>query len=353
MTSHPITNLSDEEQYALVHQCITAIASHCDGAVTQDRVGFNGSDTKFGRRIAAIPFEDWTDEIKVEAARILGNTYRVQAQNWTGIDARELTVVRDASECYTNYVARDQARQSEKRATATSKRFITKRGAELDFKFPYDVEIKDALKAAGCRFIGSSKVWSINASDVNKAIVDVALRYGFNFTDEVDALLDAAKDVEVPVKHTGTVSVRDNGTLLVTLEGRLGGSAFSEYRSLAGYNWVRGTQQSTVSITESNVAWLEAHDFTGCEWARKAVAQVLADSKVAEAAAEERLEASRKADSDLDLSSIVPEGLTPYGFQVAGVEYALKTRRTIIGDEMGLGKTVQAILAVEAARKGL
>ena len=69
--------------------------------------------------------------------------------------------------------------------------------------------------------------------------------------------------------------------------------------------------------------------------------------------AEERLEASRKADSDLDLSSIVPEGLTPYGFQVAGVEYALKTRRTIIGDEMGLGKTVQAILAVEAARKGL
>jgi hypothetical protein len=96
MTSH----LPREDQERLVYQAITAIAARCDGAISQDGVGFNGSDTKFGRRIALIPFEEWTSEIRQEAARILGNTYRVQAQEWTGIDARELDVVREAADVY-------------------------------------------------------------------------------------------------------------------------------------------------------------------------------------------------------------------------------------------------------------
>lgn len=41
---------------------------------------------------------------------------------------------------------------------------------------------------------------------------------------------------------------------------------------------------------------------------------------------------------------MVPDGVTPYGYQCAGVEYALRIPRCIIGDDMGLGKTLQAIM---------
>lgn len=54
------------------------------------------------------------------------------------------------------------------------------------------------------------------------------------------------------------------------------------------------------------------------------------------------LEASRAEDSDIEV--IVPEGLTPYGFQRASLAYAIPRTRVLFGDEMGLGKTIQALL---------
>jgi hypothetical protein len=38
-----------------------------------------------------------------------------------------------------------------------------------------------------------------------------------------------------------------------------------------------------------------------------------------------------------------PEGLNYYGFQAAGIAYAMHRKNTLIGDDMGLGKTIQAI----------
>lgn len=44
---------------------------------------------------------------------------------------------------------------------------------------------------------------------------------------------------------------------------------------------------------------------------------------------------------NFDVSS--PEGLSYLPFQLAGIEYALERKNTLIADEMGLGKTIQAI----------
>jgi SWI/SNF-related matrix-associated actin-dependent regulator 1 of chromatin subfamily A len=51
--------------------------------------------------------------------------------------------------------------------------------------------------------------------------------------------------------------------------------------------------------------------------------------------------ASRATDAEIEIP--VPDGLRLYPFQKAGVAYALKKRRCLIGDEMRLGKTLQAI----------
>ncbi len=56
---------------------------------------------------------------------------------------------------------------------------------------------------------------------------------------------------------------------------------------------------------------------------------------------------------DTDFVGLVPDGKSLFGFQNAGVEYALERRDTLIGDDPGLGKTNQAIaIANELHRMG-
>lgn len=59
----------------------------------------------------------------------------------------------------------------------------------------------------------------------------------------------------------------------------------------------------------------------------------------------ELLEASTKQESDFDVPGL---SMTLLPYQRAGVEYALKTKRTFIADAMGLGKTAQAIATAYA-----
>jgi hypothetical protein len=103
------TDLTPDEQYQLVYNGITAVASRCDGAVTEDGVGFNGQDTHFGRRIASVPFSEWTPDVKIEAARI-ANRYQTQIEAYTGIAVTELPVVQAAKELKTLTSARNDAR---------------------------------------------------------------------------------------------------------------------------------------------------------------------------------------------------------------------------------------------------
>lgn len=124
----PATHTHPETEYRQVYAAICAIATRCDGALSDDGVGFNGQDTHFGRRIASVPFEDWTPEVRAEAARIAGR-YATQAETYTGVDVRQLDVVREAQGRPTIHAARDQARGFERRARGAAK--IEQRKAEV------------------------------------------------------------------------------------------------------------------------------------------------------------------------------------------------------------------------------
>lgn len=78
-------------------------------------------------------------------------------------------------------------------------------------------------------------------------------------------------------------------------------------------------------------------------WADPACQTVLLEQLKKQA---ELMELSSATDADANLPS--PEGLEYYGFQKAGILFALKKRRTLIADEMGLGKTIQAIGVINA-----
>ena len=54
-----------------IHNAVMFIADNCDGAESQDGVGFNGSDTKFGNRAAEMEPEEWSDAMCWEAYQML------------------------------------------------------------------------------------------------------------------------------------------------------------------------------------------------------------------------------------------------------------------------------------------
>jgi hypothetical protein len=136
------TNLSRDEQYRLVYAGIAAVAANCDGAITEDGVGFNGQDTKFGKRIAMVPFESWTDDVKLEAARI-ANTYQGQILSYLGVEIQKLPVVREAMGKDTNRAARDDARDFERQKEHVT---VSADGATLEFRFKYNPPLSDELK---------------------------------------------------------------------------------------------------------------------------------------------------------------------------------------------------------------
>jgi SWI/SNF-related matrix-associated actin-dependent regulator of chromatin subfamily A-like protein 1 len=58
----------------------------------------------------------------------------------------------------------------------------------------------------------------------------------------------------------------------------------------------------------------------------------------------------RSESTKSNLQAIVPSGLVPYPYQVAGVDFLLSHPRALLGDDMGLGKTIQAIILCNHVR---
>jgi hypothetical protein len=338
--------LTTDEQYRIVYQAIRGIAEQCDGAVSRDFVGFDGADTKFGRRIAALPYEEWTPEIKSDAAFILGRKYHGQARQVTGQVVDYLDVVREAmeqSDTPWRWAARNQARQAEYAALAKSSRKVTLSENVLSFTFKYDDPTRLALKALGARFEDSDRSWNIYRSRVTPEVSQLVRQFGFTPVDaQTEEFIDQAASRTPTAPTVGDVTTAPDNRLLVTLRGHLGKLAFSEYRQLDGYDWCKGSQQSYVELTERNVRWLAANSFRFAQ----DPAQLLVTAAEHQADQEATKAASRAETSDRDFTGIFPEGLAPYPFQAAGIDYILNHRRALVGDEMGLGKTIQALGAV-------
>ena len=78
------TTTTPEDTRILLHKAASELSLVCDGAQTQDRVGYNGSDTKFGNRVAIIPPQDWTDAMAWEVHQMLLK-YKAQLAGY-GVD---------------------------------------------------------------------------------------------------------------------------------------------------------------------------------------------------------------------------------------------------------------------------
>lgn len=117
-THDPIT------EARLVHEGVQAVAARCDGAISDDGVGFDGGDTAYGRRIASMPFEKLTADDHFEIARI-ANKYQRQILAHTGMDVTTLAIVQAAKGGETNHTSRQNARRFEKLSAVRAARKVT------------------------------------------------------------------------------------------------------------------------------------------------------------------------------------------------------------------------------------
>jgi hypothetical protein len=233
-----------EEQYAIVYQGICAVASHCDGAITDDGVGFNGQDTKFGRRIASVPFDQWTQDVRQEAARI-ANRYQVQINTYTGIDVTTLQVVRDAKDSYTNTAARQTARGYEYRGKAKASRIVDVLNGELVVRWGRDPDFSELLSAVqalpGRRYLGGpQKNNRVFVSDEVDVFIET---FDFNVTDAARAVLEAPREAPQaqPVHHEITLDSRGGKVVIDTnVTGPWNQEGFNAVRALPGRSYVSG-----------------------------------------------------------------------------------------------------------------
>ena len=270
------------EQYELVYQGICAVAANCDGAQTQDRVGFNGQDTHFGRRVASVPFDQWTEDVKAEAARI-ALTYKGQIMAYTGLDMGELDVVKDAQDRGTNHIARDVARGYERKAKGADKVALRKidvvgtmLGIFYDKRDPEFGELLETCKALP----GRSFDWDLkcNVVPVSDAFADFVLTWDFPITEAAQALLASG-----PPEHMH-ITLADNGQKVV-IDTPYDVTLVEAIKALPGRSWNGGLKINTADVSPLIIDFAAKFNLVmhpdaraACEGAQAALEAAEADS---------------------------------------------------------------------------
>jgi len=196
---------------------------------------------------------------------------------------------------------------------------------------------------------GVDKVWTAPAEAVNaQPIRDLANRHGFTITD--DAETELVKMAQKPLPRPQVVLAQ--GDFRISFDKSI--PDFADM--LDAVKMIQGRK-----FDDSDKSWLVPGLHTSADAVSAFVAQFNAVVDPSTVKKLERLLHDAKHDEenrdDLATKSTSPSsdfqvadfGVELYPFQKAGVEYALKARRTFIADEQGLGKTFQAIASVHAA----
>ncbi len=116
--------------------------------------------------------------------------------------------------------------------------------------------------------------------------------------------------------------------------------------------WIGNYQTSEIPKTvkmrwdNDNEYWWTDQKDIAIKLIKFATGYVKAELEVMKDHLDQRLAESIATTSSMAIP--VPDGLKYYGYQKAGIEYAIKYKKVLIGDEMGLGKTVQSIGVINA-----
>jgi superfamily II DNA or RNA helicase len=331
----------DTGQVQPIAHAIRCIAGNCDGAIARDEIGFDGTDTHFGKALAAIPDEHWTAGMTYDAWIIL-RKYRGQLLANHGIDYDKLPVPEETKED-----GRAQARAASRAEKLRSLRKVAFVDDNFVVSFPYEEEIVKLIKDIdyGLRaWDGVNKRWKVR-QEASEALLRIVDEFGFKIHDS---------ETEMRLNRPSPLKIKSDGmpgqiaTVGKVVEHN------NQFHIVFGYNPMM-VQDVKASVPErrwnpDNRCWVaplssseEVFEFAD-RW--KLLVEPSLRSRIKEMADQARKmrEASHSDNGQVYIDVL---GGTLRPFQAAGVEYAIKSRRCFIADQMGLGKTVQALAAMQ------
>jgi len=327
--------------YEELHNAVNQIAMRCDGAHTQDGVGFNGQDTKFGKRAAETPVTEWTPEIASEVHHML-RTYKNQLAGY-GVDYDSLKLP-EGCESGGNKAGREQAWKLE--YARKNAPYVKIESGTIMVLNSYP--IKDTLKANGFRFdprhVGS-KAWEAPLDGISAPTVlgmpEILL------TDEQQAQLAAVEPVEK--KETDNVTTRINFDICsihpehLQLDADFGIPPLAIVRALPGRKWDGRRNVNCLSPHIKLIEVAKEYNLTISDNALALIETRREEYEVEQEAKKAKLADSYATETEIEVA------LADYmrNYQRAGAAYMISHGNAMNADEMGLGKTCQTASALE------
>ena len=320
-------------EYEILGQAVRAIAAQCDGAHTDDGVGFNASDTTFGRSVAVLPESEWDQDVAAAVYTLL-RKYKGQLGS-VGIDFDSIPPVRTGIASGGRRRAIRAASNTLAVAGVSRKSRLTLDHGLITLESPYHADlVREVRSIPGRRWDGARGVNTFPASSA-ASVRDLADKWHISVPDDIADLADTPQD-EIP-QPAPELGLEIDGDLVIIRFAYAADLVTDVKKNVPGAKW-NVAKRVWVTVTANlhqALEFAERHNLT----IQPGLVEFLTEL---EAKANELREASRATDADIHVESALP--LKPY--QRAGVAYALRTRNCIIGDKMGLGKTVQALAAV-------
>lgn len=310
---------------------IAYLQCRCDGAIQRDGEGFSGADVSVGTALSRLDNDQWDDDV-VAAAYRLAWKHRGQLTN-ASIDVQALPAP----------AASDIAGRRKAVANACPTEALRDTNIDVDWdryllSFRYHAGLNAIVRDAGGYF--DSGRWVLLRGRVAAQLLKTTFlldRAGRQVRDAVEA------DLVAPIIPPGPdVLLADEGESIVVHLTKAAGDS-------SGIEAIPGSR-----FDRSGPCWVCPADQADrvVHFARR-VGLVVDDPVAALAGGAARRGNKARSDSQATRSNLkMPAHLADLRpFQRAGVAYALKRRRVLIGDQVGLGETAQAlaILALAAA----
>lgn len=394
-------------------RAIQTLAGNCDGAVEQDGIGFNGPDSRYGKQLAVVAPETWSESVQRSAWEMLAK-YKGQLAS-AGIDydaipepagtqrkpskaVRAIDVVsgkilvflpygdsaypKGALSAFWNRELKgwqvavgkygsvlDWAERNEVPVSNKAKALLEtapkpdkpdyvgtavleRQGIVL--KFDYLPSLVDAIRGIpGRRWNADDKAWIVPKQTVS-IVRKLANDYNLFLTEDVKRL----PDVEIHLGPKVAVHGRDFA-ISFTYDAEL----LSAVRQMPGSSWSPAAKSWLVPIesVDEVLKFVKQHNAATSPEALRLVDEASVVQDV--------IDASAAKDAEITIAGLGNNGFQLFPFQRAGVAYALRSMGwehqgegawernaevgnggILIGDEMGLGKSCQGLAVLQATQ---
>ena len=375
----------------LIIQAVRELAVRCDGAESQDGEGFNKPDSFFGKWLAAIPAEMWTDSMRADAMKMLGkytaqllkygiDLTKVEAPQRDGYYERRLLTFEQGHFVFRfdyNYVVNGEVAKingarfnsevwraphlSAKHvgSVAESQRFLISPEARqaidnppegsgnmrtlsfvngrFEFRFPKsDRDLMNAIKVRvpSRGFDGKRVCWHAPHAAAEYVAV-VAEEFDFHITDAAAMAIE-----EHPYPYE--IIYEPNSRARLRLYALYNPEMIRNVKRIRGQRYVDDGRQKYRTLPLASSAYIL--EFLSLHPEVYVPPEIRSQLGGRTEEDEQRFKDSLATAADIDVPRL---GGKLHGFQAAGVKYIAKNKRVLLADEMGLGKTVQVLAAAE------